>query len=400
MGDVLMRNKKFFKAMGMIVLASSLVLAGCSSSAAGGGNKFSGNKIVLGGNFELSGNAAQYGTAMERGVKLAVQQINKDGGVKVGKKHAKIKLVEKDNKSDNASAAQIASNLATKSKVNAVVGPITSGAGLAALPNYTKAKVPYITPGGTQDSLTKQKNGKVQPYMFRSCFEDSYQGKALAKYAYGTLHAKKVAILADKSTDYAQGLTKAFKSEFKGQVVTVQYYQSGDKDFNALLTKMKNKGFDAMFVPGYYSEAGLIVKQAREMGINQPILGADGFSDPKLAKIAGDKNATNIYYTTHFDTKANTNAKATAYVKAYKAKYHEEPGTFDALAYDATYMIKDAIENEKSADSTKIADGLSKLKNFKGVTGTISMDKMHNPQKQVIIAKVDNGQETSATAVK
>lgn len=395
-----MQGKKFAKVMGTVMLAGSLLLAGCSSSAAGGGNKQSGKDIVLGGNFELSGPAAAYGQAMQKGVKLAVQQINADGGVKVGSKKMKIKLVQKDNKSDNSSAASVASNLTTKSKVNAVVGPITSSPGLAALPNYTKAKVPYITPGGTQDSLTVQKNGKVQPYMFRSCFEDSYQGKALAKYVYNNMHLKRVAILADKSTDYGQGLTKAFKGSYKGTVVETQYYQSGDKDFNTLLTKLKGKKFDALYVPGYYTEAGLIVKQARQMGINQPIVGADGFSDPKLVQIAGKKAATNIYYTTHFDAKANTNAKATAYMKSYKAKYGEDAGTFDALAYDATYMIKDAIENEKSADSTKIATGLSKLKDFKGVTGSITMDKKHNPQKQVIVAKVVNGEEESATAVK
>lgn len=395
-----MHRKKFFAALGTIALASTLVLAGCSSSAGSSGNKQTGNTIKLGGNFELSGAAAQYGQAMERGTKLAIEQINKDGGVKVGSKKLKIKLIQKDNKSDNSTVSSVATDLTTKSKVNAVVGPITSGAGLAAIPNYTKAKVPFITPGGTQDSLTLQKSGKVQPYVFRSCFEDSYQGKALAKYAYNTLNAKKVAILADKSTDYAQGLTKAFKAEYKGKVVTTEYYQSGDKDFNTLLTKMKNKGFDAIFVPGYYSEAGLIIKQAREMGISTPILGADGFADPKLAKIAGTNNTTNVYYTTHFDTLANTDAKATNYMKAFKAKYNEDAGTFDALAYDATYMIKDAIESEKSADSTKIADGLAKIKNFKGVTGTITMDKNHNPQKQVIITKVDNGKEVSATAVK
>lgn len=395
-----MRGKKLFKALGALALVSTLVLSGCSSSAASGGNKQSGNTIKLGGNFELSGSAAAYGSAMQRGVKLAVSEINDDGGVKVGNKKMKIKLIEKDNKSENSSAAQVASNLATQSKVNAVIGPITSGAGLAALPNYTKSKVPYITPGGTQDSLTKQKNGKVQPYMFRSCFEDSYQGTALAKYIYNDLNLKKVAILADKSTDYAQGLTKAFKKEFKGQVVATEYYQSGDKDFNATLTKLKSKNFDAIFVPGYYSEAGLIVKQARQMGITAPIVGADGFADPKLVKIAGKENATNLYYTTHFDAKANTNAKATAFLKAYKAKYHEEAGTFEALSYDATYMVKEAIEKGKSADSTSIATQLGKLKNFKGVTGTITMDKMHNPQKQVIIAKIDNGETTSATAVK
>jgi branched-chain amino acid transport system substrate-binding protein len=397
----MMKGKKFFAMLGAVA-ATGLLLAGCSGSgsAAGGGNRQSGNTIKIGGNFELSGNAAAYGQAMQRGTRLAIKQINKDGGVKVGNKKMKLELVEKDNKSDNSQVASVASNLTTQSKVVATVGPITSGADLAALPNQTKAKVPFITPGGTQDSLTVQKNGKVQPYIFRSCFEDSYQGKALAKYVYNNMKLKKVAILADKSTDYGQGLTKAFKNEFKGQVVETQYYQAGDKDFQALLTKLKSKNFDAIFVPGYYSEAGLIVKQARQMGITAPILGADGFADPKLVKIAGKKNASNIYYTTHFDAKANDNAKAKAYMALYKKTYNEQAGTFDALAYDATYMIKQAIEDQKSADSTKIATGLANLKDFKGVTGTITMDKKHNPQKQVIISKVDNGEEVSATAVK
>lgn len=383
--------------------ASALMLmtafTGCANKAGQSGNSASGNTITIGGNFELSGSSAAYGSAMQRGVKLAVNEINKDGGIKVNGKKMKLKLVTKDNKSDNAQAASIASNLTTQTKSSAVIGPITSGAGLAALPNMTKAKVPLITPGGTQDSLTIQKNGKVQPYMFRSCFEDSFQGKALAKYVYNNMNLKRVAILGDKSTDYAQGLIKAFKGQYKGSIVTTEYYQSGDKDFNTLLTKLKSKQFDALFVPGYYSEAGLIVRQAREMGITQPIVGADGFADPKLVSIAGKKNATNIYYTTHFDAKAPASKKVSNYLKLYKDTYHENAGTFDALSYDAVYMIKQAIQDEKSTNSVKIADGLAKLKNFKGVTGTITMDKDHNPQKPVIVAKVMNGEEASATAV-
>ncbi|MFD1672107.1 ABC transporter substrate-binding protein [Agrilactobacillus yilanensis] len=387
-----------------ILAASALMLAatftGCANKAASEGNSASGNTITIGGNFELSGSAAAYGSAMQRGVKLAVNEINKNGGVKVDGKKMKLKLVTKDNKSDNSQAASIATNLTTQTKASAVIGPITSGAGLAALPNMTKAKVPLITPGGTQDSLTLQKNGKVQPYMFRSCFEDSFQGEALARYIYNNMNLNRVAILGDKSTDYAQGLIKAFKKEYKGKVVVTEYYQSGDKDFNTLLTKLKGKEFDALFVPGYYSEAGLIVRQAREMGITQPIVGADGFADPKLIKIAGKKNASNIYYTTHFDAKAPANDKVGKYLKLYKDTYGDDAGTFDALSYDAVYMIKQAIEDQDSTNSVKIAKGLAKLKNFEGVTGSITIDKDHNPQKPVIITKLENGVEAEATAVK
>lgn len=387
-----------------LLAASALMLvaaiSGCANKAGQEGNSASGNTITIGGNFELSGSAAAYGSAMQRGVKLAVKEINDNGGVKVDGKKMKLKLVAKDNKSDNSQAASIATNLTTTTKSSAVIGPITSGAGLAALPNMTKAKVPLITPGGTQDSLTVQKNGKVQPYMFRSCFEDSFQGEALARYVYNNMNYKKVAILGDKSTDYAQGLIKAFKKEFKGQVVTTEYYQAGDKDFNTLLTKLKSKDFDVLFVPGYYSEAGLIVRQAREMGIEQPIVGADGFADPKLVKIAGKNNASNIYYTTHFDAKAPANDKVGQYLKLYQKTYGEDAGTFDALSYDAVYMIKQAIEDEKSTNSVKVAQGLAHLKNFQGVTGSITIDKKHNPQKPVIITKLENGTEAEATAVK
>ncbi|MCD2257175.1 ABC transporter substrate-binding protein [Agrilactobacillus fermenti] len=393
-------KKSKFAAMAAALMMLAATFAGCANKAGQSGNSASGNTITIGGNFELSGSAAAYGSAMERGVKLAVKQINQDGGVKVGNKKMKLKLVTKDNKSDNSQAAAIATNLTTQTKASAVIGPITSGAGLAALPNMTKAKVPLITPGGTQDSLTLQKNGKVQPYMFRSCFEDSFQGKALAKYVYNNMKLKNVAILGDKSTDYAQGLIKAFKSEYQGKITTTEYYQAGDKDFQALLTKLKNKKFDALFVPGYYSEAGLIIRQAREMGLNQPIIGADGFADPKLVKIAGKKAATNVYYTTHFDPKAPASSKVDDYLKLYKSTYHEDAATFDALSYDAVYMIKQAIEDEKSTNSVKVADGLAKLKNFKGVTGTITMDKKHNPQKPVIVSKLENGTEAEATAVK
>jgi branched-chain amino acid transport system substrate-binding protein len=398
MGENMKKMKIATLAATAMMLAA--VFTGCANKAGTSGNSASGDTITIGGNFELSGAAAAYGSAMQRGVKLAVTKINKDGGVKVGDKKMKLKLVTKDNKSDNASAASIATNLTTQTKASAVIGPITSGAGLAALPNMTKAKVPLITPGGTQDSLTLQKNGKVQPYMFRSCFEDSFQGKALAKYVYNTMKLKNVAILGDKSTDYAQGLIKAFKGEYKGKIVTTEYYQAGDKDFNTLLTKLKSKNYDAIFVPGYYSEAGLIIRQAREMGIDKPIVGADGFADPKLVSIAGKSNASNIYYTTHFDAKAPANNKVADYLKLYKDTYGDDAGTFDALSYDAVYMIKQAIETEKSTNSVKIAEGLAKLKNFQGVTGTITMDKYHNPQKPVIVTKLMDGTEAEATAVK
>ncbi|MDN6436273.1 MAG: ABC transporter substrate-binding protein, partial [Lentilactobacillus parabuchneri] len=163
----------------------------------------------------------------------------------------------------------------------------------------------------------------------------------------------------------------------------------------------KSKKIDAIYAPGYYSELGLIIKQARQAGINVPIVGSDGMADPKLVQIAGDKNASKIYYTTPFsDSVAKANPTAVTFMNKYKAKYNQAAPTFSALAYDSVYMIKQAIESEKSADSVKIAAGLAKIKNFDGVTGKITMDKQHNPEKPIAIEELTNGKVSRSFSIK
>lgn len=216
-----------------------------------------------------------------------------------------------------------------------------------------------------------------------------------------TLKAKRVAVFADNSSDYGTGLAKAFKKSFKGTIVDSQSFSEGDKDFNAVLTSFKSKKIDAIYVPGYYTEVGLIIKQARQNGINVPIVGSDGMADPKLAQIAGNKNASKIYYTTPFsDDVAKSNPTAVKFMNAYKAKYHADAPTFSALAYDSVYMIKSAIESEKSADSIKITKGLSKIKNFDGVTGTITINKNHDPEKPIAIEQLTNGKVSNSFNIK
>ena len=286
----------------------------------------------------------------------------------------------------------------TNDKVVAVIGPATSGATKTVIPNMTKAQVPVISPSATDDSITL--NGKdVQKYVFRSCFQDSFQGIMLADYATNKLKAEKVAILADNSSDYAIGLTKAFKKEYKGNIVLEENFTQDDKDFQAVLTKLKGKDFDAIYVPGYYTQAGLIIKQARELGITQPIIGADGFGDEKMVQTAGAQNVNNVFYSTHFSTKAPATDKVPAFIEAYKAKYNAEPSTFNALAYDSLYMIKQAIEDQKSADSAAIQKGLANLKDFEGVTGTMTIDKNHNPEKSLVILGLTDGKESSAETI-
>lgn len=377
-------------------LAAGLFLFGaCGSPKA---NDSSGGEdaktIKIGGNFELSGAVAAYGEAENEGAKLAVEEINKDGGID-GKK---IEYISKDNKSDNNEAASVAANLTTKDEVVAIIGPATSGATKATLPNLSKAKVPAVTPSGTDDAITVQK-GKVQDYIYRSCFQDSFQGKILAKYAHENLKADKAIILGDNSSDYGIGLTKAFKDEYKGKIVAEENFTEGDKDFQAVLTKIKDKDFNVLYIPGYYTEAGLIIKQAREMGIETPIVGADGFGDAKLVETAGASNVSNVFYTGHFSTKAPATDKVEPFIKAFKEKYGKEPSSFNALAYDAVYMVKQAIEDEGSADSSAIKKGLESLKDFKGVTGEMTIDKEHNPEKSAVVLGLTDGKETSAETV-
>lgn len=390
-----------FKTLGIIAVASLAALSLAACGAAPGGNSAAskgteiGKTFKLGYDLELSGGVAAYGNAGKNGANLAVDEINKAGGIN-GKQ---ITVISKDNKSDNAEAATVVSNLINNDKVNAVIGSMTSGAVKSMTPNVTKGAVPLVTPAGTDDTLTVT-NGKVNDYIFRSTFQDSYQGKVLANYTTNELKAKKVVLYYDNSSDYAKGIAKSFEKTYTGKIVDKVSFQSGDKDFQATLSKIKSEDYDAIVMPGYYNETGLITKQARELGIEQPILGGDGFADPTFITLAGDAAATNVYYVSGYSAKALANEITTKFIAAYQAKYKSEPSMFDALAYDAVYMVKQAAEDTKAKTSVDVKDGLAKLKGFKGATGDITVDKDHNPVKDAVVVKLENGKEASATLVK
>lgn len=390
-----------FKSLGIFAAAglAAISLAACGAAPGGGGAASKGTEIgktfKLGYDLELSGAVAAYGNAGKNGANLAVEEINKAGGIN-GKQ---IDVISKDNKSDNAEAATVVSNLINNDKVNAVIGSMTSGAVKSMTPNITKGAVPLVTPAGTDDTLTVT-NGKVNEFIFRSTFQDSYQGKVLANYATTDLKAKKVVLYYDNSSDYAKGIAKSFEKTYKGKVVDKVTFQSGDKDFQATLSKIKSEDFDAIVMPGYYNETGLITKQARELGIEQPILGGDGFADPTFITLAGDAAANNVYFVSGYSAKAPANETTTKFIAAYKAKYNAEPSMFDALSYDAAYMVKQAAEDTKAKTSVDVKDGLAKLKGFKGATGDITIDKEHNPVKDAVVIKLENGKEASATIVK
>ncbi len=386
-------KKKF--GLTAVAFLSTVVLAACgaapsSSSSSATGTEI-GDTIKIGLNLELTGAVSAYGSAEKNGAELAVEELNKAGGVD-GKD---LEIISKDNKSDNSESATVTTNLATESKVNAIVGPATSGAVASASPNAQSAGVPLVTPSGTQDDLTVDSDGNAYEYIFRTTFIDSYQGQVLAKFASENLSAKKVVLYYDNSSDYAKGIAEEFKKDYSGEIVTESTFQSGDTDFQSALTKFKDDGYDAIVMPGYYQETGTIIKQAREMGITAPILGPDGFADDKLVELAGASNANDVYYISGFS--ATSSDKAAAFAKAYQDKYGEAPSMFAALGYDSVNMIAEAA---KGADTSKdIASNLAKLTDFEGVTGTMTIDAKHNPVKSVSMIGLTNGVESSSAVV-
>ena len=372
-------KKKF--ALSFVALASVALLAACGEVKSGAsnttGNPVDEKTIKIGFNFEETGAAASYGSSEQKGAQLAVDEINAAGGID-GKQ---IEVVDKDNKSETAEAASVTTNLVTQSKVAAVVGPATSAATAAAVAN------------ATQDGLTKG-----QDYLFIGTFQDSFQGKIISNYVTNKLNAKKVVLYTDNASDYAKGIAKSFRESYKGEIVADETFVAGDTDFQAALTKMKGKDFDAIIVPGYYTEAGKIVNQARGMGIDKPIVGGDGFNGEEFVQQATPEKASNIYFISGFSTTVEVSAKAKAFLDAYRAKYNEEPSTFAALAYDSVHLVANAAKGAKN--SGEIKDNLAKTKDFEGVTGQTSFDADHNTVKTAYMMTMNNGKVEAAEVVK
>ncbi|MDI6878425.1 MAG: ABC transporter substrate-binding protein [Desulfitobacteriaceae bacterium] len=375
-----------------VTLVSGCGTTGGASTSSGG----SGGTIKIGANLELTGGTAMFGQEAKNGINLAFEQQNAKGGV-LGKK---LELVAADNKSDAGESTAAVTKLVTQDKVVAVIGSMTSSVTLAAVPVVTDNKIPMVSPSGTNAKVTVD-NGQVRPWVFRACFIDPFQGKVGAKFALNTLKAKTAAIIIDQKSDYSKGLADAFVTNFKqggGQITgTEQYVAGSDKDFRPILTRIKSQNPDLIWVPGYYQEVGLIVKQARELGMNQPFAGGDGWDDAKLFEIGTPAALNNTYYVDHVATAAPDMVQ---FVKDYQAKFGHEPNAMSALAYDAANMIAKAIETAGSADSSKIRDALEKLKDFKGVTGGITIDPAtHNPTKSAVIKQNKEGKTVYLTTV-
>lgn len=381
-----MKKKMKHFITGFVMVAAGLLVA-CSNGETDGASGDSDEVVRIGSMFELTGAAAEYGISMNDAVGMAVAEINEAGGID-GKT---VEIVERDIASDEAQAAQAAISLATDEEASVIIGPALTGTFQAAIPAANEYEVPMISPSATDDGVLQDASGDVHPYAYRTSFTNSFQGGALAQFANQNLDATRAVIFGDNSSDYAQGLTQTFQDSFDGEIVSIENFTADQTDFSATLTNIADMDFDVLYVPGYYEQAGPIVKQAREMGINQPILGPDGFGNTKMFELAGTENMNDVYYTSHFVVESE-DPEIQEFVANYKEFTGNDPDMFTGLAYDAVFIAKEAIERAGTADSAAVNEELEKTENFDGITGTFSFDEKHDPVKTVSIIEIQNAE--------
>ena len=367
------------------IMIALLLTAGCQDKKAEtAAAQKSENEITIGAVFAMTGPIASYGQESVNGIKMALEEVNQ---TPINGKTLKV-LVE-DNKGEPVESANAVRKLIDINKVDLILGSVASSNTLASAPIAQAAKVPLLTPASTNEKVTM-----TGDFIFRTCFTDNFQGVVMAKFAFTTLSKRKAAIIVDNSSDYSKGLQKVFKEEFNrlgGAVIQDNFtYTQKDTDFRSLLTKVKRANPDVIFLPGYYSEVGLILKQARQMGMEMPILGGDGWDSPKLQELAGPQGIKGNYISSHFSPD-DVDPRVQKFVKDYMARYNEKPGAMAALGYDAVLVIADAIKRAGSSESSALQKALANTVGFEGVTGAITIDANRNAQKSAVVL------ETTAT---
>ncbi len=376
------------KLMLSVVILGLFITSSCTK-------KNNDNEIVLGSYSSNTGATATFGTFQKRGIDMAIDEINAAGGIN-GKK---IKHINYDNKSDNDETLAVVNRLISQDNVIAIIGEATSGKSKIGGQVAQQNKVVMLTSSATNPEVTKIGN-----YIFRACFIDPFQGYVMAKFMTENLKMKKAAILRDVKSDYSVGLSDVFISEFKkmgGEIVADISYQEGDIDFKSQLTAIKAKNPDAIFVPGYYNEVALLARQLKDLGMKQPMLGGDGWSSPDLYKIA--KDAINGHYFSNHYTTESTDPKTVDFVKKFKAQFKDDADVMAALAYDATYMMAEAMTKASAAGKTmtreSIREEMTKIKDFHGVTGKMSMNENRDAVKSAVVVKVEGPEYKYVTTV-
>jgi branched-chain amino acid transport system substrate-binding protein len=331
----------------------------------------------------LTGGVSQFGIGCHQGFVLAFEQVDAEGGI-LGRK---VELVTEDDQSKPGQSATAVRKLITQDKVVAILGDATSSATLEAAPIAQSDKIPMLTPTATNPRITQ-----VGDFIFRVCFLDEFQGRVLARFAREKLKAQKIFTLTDVKQDYSVDLLKFFKEEFTklgGAIVGEQSYSTGDTDFRAQLTPIRAAKPDAVYVPGYYQEVALIVRQGRQIGLTMPFIGCDGWANQALLAIGG-KAIDGCFFTNHFSPD-DQSPVVKSFVAKYQEKYGVLPDTFSALGYDAARLLSAAIQRAGSSNSQAVRDALAKTAGFQGVTGQISLDANRNASKPGLIVTVKEG---------
>jgi branched-chain amino acid transport system substrate-binding protein len=389
------------------VLTTVLALAttaGCREKKAEEGASASGGigtaaetaqRVVVGHVGSLTGDNATFGKSADDGLRLALEERNAKGGIK-GKPVAVVTL---DDQGRAEEAAVAATRLITQDKVSLLFGEVASSRSLAMAPIADSNRVPMVSSASTNPRVTKD-GDKTRPYVFRVCFTDPFQGAVMARFARETKKITRVGILRDVGNDYSVELSRYFSGTFRelgGEIVVDQSYKAGDQDFKAQLTAIKAKDPEAIYVPGYYTEVALMSRQARELGMKQVLLGGDGWDSDKLYEIA--KGALDgAYFSNHYAPE-DPSPLIQGFVGKYKAAHAGAvPDAMAVLGYDAANVAFDAMERAKNLSPSAIRDALEQTKDFRGVTGTITIDADHNARKAAVVMTIEkNAPKYTAT---
>ncbi len=387
-------------------LVATLLAGGC-----GGGGK---DELVIGEYGSLTGGDATFGQSTKLGVEVALAELQSEKQGKIG--GLPVRIVVEDDQSQAQEAATAVQKLVNQDQAIAVIGEVASSRSLAGGPICQSAGVPMISPSSTNPKVTQ-----IGDYIFRMCFLDDFQGRSVAKFATQNLGLKRIAILKDVKSDYSIGLTEYFTAALKemgGAVVAEQAYQAGDQDFSAQLTAIKARNPEAIYITGYYTEAGLIGRKARELGINVPLLGSDGWESEKLLEIGGE-SLNGSYYTNHWALD-QPDPQLQTFLKTFREKNGgSDPDAIAGLAYDAAKVLFGCLEKlaaedpaafrglgsskagtpERKAATAKLRDLIAQTRDFPGVTGTITLDENRNASKPLVVLEIKGGKKVFNTSI-
>ena len=371
---LIMKRRSCIQAFLLLCIAA---LTSCS------GDQGQADEILIGQYGSLTGTTATFGISTKNGIEMALDEVNQSGGL-LGKT---VRVIVEDDQGRPEEAQTVVTKLITRNRVVAILGEVASSRTLAAAPVAQQAGIPMVSPSSTNPAVTE-----VGDFIFRVCFIDPFQGFVMAKFAAHSLELTDVAVLRDIKNDYSVGLADVFVENFValgGTIVADEGYSEGDTDFSAQLTSIRARRPQAIFVPGYYTEVGLIARQAKSFGIEAPLLGGDGWDSPSLIEIGGEA-LEGSYFSNHYSVDDPSPA-IQKFVSDYRARYGQTPDALAGLGYDAAQILFDAIRRAGSTDPTAIRDALAETKDFAGVTGVTTLDENRNAVKPAVVLQISDG---------